>query len=364
MAGRILIFRLGSLGDTIVTLPALHLVARAFPDAERRILTNFPTSGKESSIGLVLGESGLAHGYLRYPIGLRRPGPLHRLSREIRAWRPDLMIYLTEPRGRLATWRDLAYFGYCGVTRIVGAPLRRDRAENRYLPERDLWESEAARLARCVARLGDARICAPESWDLGFTAEERRSADEALAGWPGAANFLAFSNGAKVQVKDWGDDNWRRVLTDLAPEHSGLGLALIGAADEAEAAGRLATCWPGPILNLCGHLAPRVSALVIARARAFLGHDGGPMHLAAAVGTRVAAVFSARAKPGVWFPHGEGHRIVYHRTPCFDCRLETCTAEKKACILSIEPGEVLDAARAVLAAGCYDGAPSQGKGAS
>ncbi len=352
MAGRILIFRLGSLGDTIVTLPALRLVARAFPDAERRILTSIPVSGKESPIALVLGKSGLAHGYMSYPIGLRRPGPLLRLSREIRAWRPDLMVYLTEPRGRLATWRDLAFFGYCGVRHVVGAPLRRDLAESRYLPELDLWESEAARLARCVARLGDARIDEPESWDLGFADAERRAAEEALAGWPGSGDFLAFSNGAKVQVKDWGDDNWHRVLVDLAADHPGLGLALIGAADEAAAADRLATSWTGPVLNLCGRLPPRVSALVMARARAFLGHDGGPMHLAAAVGTRVAAVFSARAKPGVWFPHGEGHRIVYHRTPCFDCRLETCTAMKKMCILSIEPGEVLDAARAVLAPGC------------
>ncbi len=34
---RVLIYRLGSLGDTLVALPALRLVARAFPNAERRI---------------------------------------------------------------------------------------------------------------------------------------------------------------------------------------------------------------------------------------------------------------------------------------------------------------------------------------
>ena len=35
-AERVLIYRLGSLGDTLVALPALHLTARAFPSAERR----------------------------------------------------------------------------------------------------------------------------------------------------------------------------------------------------------------------------------------------------------------------------------------------------------------------------------------
>jgi ADP-heptose:LPS heptosyltransferase len=43
----------------------------------------------------------------------------------------------------------------------------------------------------------------------------------------------------------------------------------------------------------------------------YLGHDSGPMHLAALAGTSCIAIFSARAKPGVWFPHGDGHRIFY-----------------------------------------------------
>ena len=37
-------YRLGSLGDMLVALPSLHLVARAFPEAERRMLTNFPVT--------------------------------------------------------------------------------------------------------------------------------------------------------------------------------------------------------------------------------------------------------------------------------------------------------------------------------
>ena len=38
---RVLVFRLGSLGDTVVALPSFPLVARAFPRAERRVLTSF-----------------------------------------------------------------------------------------------------------------------------------------------------------------------------------------------------------------------------------------------------------------------------------------------------------------------------------
>jgi hypothetical protein len=59
---RVLIFRLGSLGDTIVALPAFHLIARAFPDAERIVLTDEPRNAQESDPDGVLGvpESGAA----------------------------------------------------------------------------------------------------------------------------------------------------------------------------------------------------------------------------------------------------------------------------------------------------------------
>ncbi len=66
---------------------------------------------------------------------------------------------------------------------------------------------------------------------------------------------------------------------------------------------------PGPggmVINLCGGLTPRESAACFAKARAFLGHDSGPMHLADAVGTQcdcdlfgaesTAAVVSARQR--------------------------------------------------------------------
>ncbi len=72
----ILIYRLGSLGDTVVALPALKLVARAFPDAERWMLTNFSTSAKAAPMAAVLAGMGLVHGYIEYPIGMRSPRAL------------------------------------------------------------------------------------------------------------------------------------------------------------------------------------------------------------------------------------------------------------------------------------------------
>src|SRR5699024_8203330 len=62
----ILIYRHGSLGDTIVALPVLHAIARTFPTARRVILTKRRTNQKAAQMSEVLDGTGLVHGYIEY----------------------------------------------------------------------------------------------------------------------------------------------------------------------------------------------------------------------------------------------------------------------------------------------------------
>src|ERR1700690_3334902 len=119
---RVLIYRLGSLGDTVAALPCFHLIARAFPQAERRLLTNFPVHAKAPASAAVLGDSGLVHGYLRYTVGTRRVGELVRLGWQIRRFRPELLVYLMPARPLKNVRRDRLFFRAAGVRQIVGLP--------------------------------------------------------------------------------------------------------------------------------------------------------------------------------------------------------------------------------------------------
>src|SRR3569833_742025 len=122
-AQRVLIYRIGSLGDTIVALPCFHLIARKYPDAERILLTNFPVHAKAPASAAVLANSGLVHGYMQYTIGTRSPLQLLRLAAKIRQFRPDVLIYLMPPRAIDAVRRDSWFFKFGGaVKHIVGQP--------------------------------------------------------------------------------------------------------------------------------------------------------------------------------------------------------------------------------------------------
>lgn len=349
---RVLIYRLGSLGDTVVALPALHLIARAFPEAERRLLTNFPVNVKAPPAAAVLENTSLIHGYFRYAAGTRNPVELFPLWWELARWRPQVLVYLGAKRGIESARRDAAFFRICGIPRLIGVPLTEDMQQNRWQEKEQSLEPEAIRLSRNIAELGNANLDAPESWELHLTSAEYGKAAEVLqpvAGRP----LIVVSVGTKRQSKDWGRENWHTLLSMLARQYPNYALALLGSPEESEASEYAADGWrqyiaPSWAVNLCGCLSPRESAAVLARANIFLGHDSGPMHLAAAVQTPCVAIFSARNKPRVWFPYGKQHRVLYHRVDCWGCNLETCIIEKKKCLTSISPDEVLAQVLALL----------------
>ena len=343
---KVLIYRLGSLGDTVVALPCFHLIERVFPEAERVLLTNFPVHAKAPPAAAVLGDSGLVHGYMRYTVGTRRTDELLRLAWEIRRFRPDVLVYLMTARLSQQVRRDRWFFRLAGVRRMVGVPSD-EELKNRFDPATGLYETEASRLARTIAALGDAQVEEPANWSLRLTPEEREVANAALSPLAGRPTLMC-GPGTKMQAKDWGADNWRALLTQLQGQYPGYGLALVGAQEDVEVSEYAARNWTGAKVNLCGQLNPRETAAALEQAAVFLGPDSGPMHLAACAGVPCVIAFSARGLPGVWYPAGQQHQVIYHQTSCYGCDLETCIVEGRRCLTSITVAEMAAAVGRVL----------------
>lgn len=338
---RVLIYRLGSLGDTMVALPALRLVERTFPRARRLMLTNIPVHAKAPAASAILDGSGLVHEYISYPMHTRNAGELLKVWWKIRRFGPEVLIYMMPPRGPEAAARDSKFFRACGIGHVIGLPVG-ELASCRYDAETDLWEREASRLARCLAPLGHADIDELSSWDLGLTEAELQKAEWALASGKGRP-FLACGPGTKMQAKDWGRENWRALLEKTNEAFAEHALVLVGAAEDSEVSEYASARWRGPVVNLCGKLTPRETAAVLRQTEVFIGPDSGPMHLAAAYGVPCAIVFAARDLRGKWYPAGTGNRIVYHKVDCAGCLLEVCTEKRNVCLTSVSVNEMFAA---------------------
>jgi heptosyltransferase-3 len=207
---RVLIHRLGSLGDTVVALPCFQLIARVFPNAERKLLTNFPVHAKAPASASVLGNSGLVHGYMRYTVGTRNPLELLRLAQEIRRFGPDLVVYLMHIRPWKAVRRDRMFFRLAGVRRILGIAQEQEM-KFRFDDVSGLFEREPFRLARLIAELGDADPANLANWDLMLSEGERETAREAVRTL-GDGPLIVCGPGTKMPAKDWGPDNWQTLL--------------------------------------------------------------------------------------------------------------------------------------------------------
>ena len=310
---RILIYRLGSLGDTIVSLPCLHKIRDSFPDAERILLTNKPVSKAAPRMLDILRGSDLVHDAIEYEQQTRSPKVLAGLWLQIRRLRPEAMIYLATPRGTRVLARDLTFFRVCGISRVIGAPSTPDLMYNRVGPDGE-EEYECARLARCVSSLGPLDLDDPAQWRLGLTSRESEEAAQALAPL-GDRPFVAINMGTKSKVNDWGHDNWTALLTTLTRRFDDMHWVMVGAPSDTGRAEEIVSIRPSRMHNVCGKLSIRGTAAALSRARLFAGHDSGPLHLAAACAVPCVGVFSTINKPHKWYPYGQGHRVLYASGP-------------------------------------------------
>ena len=119
---RILVFRVGHLGDTVVALPALWAIREAFPHAHITLLSNHYSVSDRVSPNHVVPSEGLIDDYLNYPSNDRRnnvPGLLW-LWLLLRRRRFDTLVYLA-PRLRQprSVRRDLRFFKLAGIHHVL-----------------------------------------------------------------------------------------------------------------------------------------------------------------------------------------------------------------------------------------------------
>jgi ADP-heptose:LPS heptosyltransferase len=131
-------------------------------------------------------------------------------------------------------------------------------------------------------------------------------------------------------------------------------VALTGAAHERELIeriyGRLPRAARRRVLPLAGALPFEGFCALIEAADLTITNNTGPMHVAAAVKTPVAALFALTNPPEQWRPWRAPHRLLYHNVPCRICYSRVCPYEHE-CLHLVTPAMVIDAAADLLAGG-------------
>ncbi len=353
---KVLVFRPGSLGDTIVALPALWSLREHLCSAKVTHLYNIDRRNQHYATPRdVLNGSELVDQWLEYPLfdgqgRVSRAISRIRLFFNLRRSRFDAVIYLM-PRERREKQidRDIAFFKAAGVGMFFGVDhLRKNRFElfNRSAATR--VDNESTFLLNCLESDGFEPV-SPGDHDWLKISDIERSTVEAFR----ASQFeqsagrvlLAVSPGSKRPSRMWNEYHFLNVIKRLVREKNIFPI-FFGSTAEIDLCERIKQT-VGSGFNAAGKLSVRESAALLKICRLYLGNDTGTMHLAAAVGTPCVALFSAADRDGQWEPFGKGHKFFRRNVDCAGCRIDLCP-RANLCLELIAPSEVFEACLEVI----------------
>ncbi|MBO4630998.1 MAG: lipopolysaccharide heptosyltransferase II [Lentisphaeria bacterium] len=142
--------------------------------------------------------------------------------------------------------------------------------------------------------------------------------------------WIALAPGARWKTKQWPPEFFADCAGKIAERLPDLRFALLGSPAEQSLCSRVrdaASSAGMQLVDLCGKTSSGELVEVIRRASLLLCNDSGPMHLAAAVETPVAALFGP-TDPILTGPHGRNCRVIQPELDCIKCLRKRCETEK------------------------------------
>ncbi|MEM8911824.1 MAG: glycosyltransferase family 9 protein [Planctomycetota bacterium] len=348
---RILVFRIGQLGDSLIALPALWALKENFPGASMTLLCDVHPGAGFVGAASVYEGTGLFDDIVSYPVegGFQGAWKTLGLLRFLRQQRFDALAYLAPSlRTQRQTLRDRWFFKTARIRKLIGF---RGMPDYGSLQERPLprLPHEADHL---LHRLRSDGLDVPEPGrgrcDVNLTASDQAKVDQWVAIQPTQTQrpWLGIGPGSKMSAKLWPTERYAAVVSELIDDF-GVWPVVFGGPEDTAVGEQLIQGWRRGY-NAAGSLGLRASVAALGRCQVYLGNDTGTMHMAAASGTRCVAIFSSRDFPGKWDPYGNGHQILRTAIHCEGCMLTSCVEQQNRCLREIRVETVVSRARDVL----------------
>jgi len=318
-ARTILVMRYRFIGDTVLTVPFLRNLRSAYPDARIDLMLE-PFSGQVIEgcpyVDRVIPfELRTIHRYSKRTDRGKIAGNLHYWNM-IRKERYDAVFVL-----KRSLSSALLVWAAC-IPRRIGFATEGRRL---FLTDPVIYRNdqhEVENFLDCLRVIGaPVGSTALELWT---TPEQDRKVSTLFAGtgWKSGDLKVIIHAAASLPAKQWPLERFTSVMRELRDQFQAR-FVYTGAKSDSplyesiEASGRFSG------LNLCGVTSLRENIAVYRACDLFFGVDSGPMHMAAAAGVPVVALFGPTDERK-WGPWGEGHSVVSKHLACHPCKPHKC----------------------------------------
>ncbi len=330
---RILIVKPSSLGDIIHSLPVLWLLRKQYPDAHigwvvKEIWKNILTGNPLLDEVIVL-KKGI-HGFFSAIIDIRRM----RYDTVIDLqglFRSGIISILSGVKERIgfSNARELAHMFY---NTKIAVPREVMHAVDRYL------------LSISVQVRDDIGHRGPH-FPLYIDIDDAEWAREFLVknNLINVKPVIAINPSARWEKKRWSTTAYAALITRLIQELKA-GIIILGSKEDIPVAEEISPLVRGKHAVATGMTSLKTLSALLARVDLLVTNDSGPMHIAAALGTPVVALFGP-TDPRLTGPYGNGHIVIRKDMECSPCLRRPCVHGRPLCMEAITVEEVAEAVK-------------------
>jgi heptosyltransferase-1 len=339
----ILMVKLSAIGDVIHTLPALNAIKSHFPDAHITWLV------EEDAASLVEGHEALDRVLVskrkRWMRGLRSSSffstisEIYRFIKALRDTHYDMILDFQ------ALLKSGVLIAFARGRRKIGFGKGLEHMEHSYIflneriPAVDMEIHALSRGMMFIEALGIPSNTV--EYKLPVSSHDYEKVEDLMTtyGLLGAKTLIAINPVAKWETKLWANKKFSQ-LADMLIHRYDAKIVFTGGPDDCPTIQDIMAAMKGHAVNLAGHTTLKMLAALYEKMVFVVSTDTGPMHMAAAVGTPVVALFGPTA-PWRTGPFGTGHQIVRAEPECSPCFKRECKTID--CMEQISVQQVVDA---------------------
>ncbi|KVG01834.1 glycosyl transferase [Burkholderia vietnamiensis] len=352
-ARRILCVRLDSLGDVLMTTPALRALKDGGRGRQLTLLTSRSGAALAGHLPMVDDVWTYDAPWVKHPEARGDPVADLDMVDRLLAGRFDAAVIFT-----VYSQSPLPAAMMCW---LAGIPLRLAHCrENPYelltdrVPETEPESHVRHEVARQLALVRSIGATTSD-WRMAFEPGDAarralharlRAALQRLGGPrdPARARWLVVHPGASAASRRWPAERFGEAAARLAPLFDGI--AVTGSASERALVEAVCERAGPRAVPLAGALPLGELGALIEMADLLLSNNSGPVHLAAALGTPVVDLYALTNPQHT--PWRVPHRVLNVDVPCRNCYRSVCDQPGHPCLLGVSVDDVVAATHALL----------------
>jgi len=323
---KILIYRIGTLGDNITAIPSIYNIIESYPDTKIDLLCSGGGNSVLSMDNII--DDTYFNTIINYDNYSKKD-----LINKLKNNKYDLVIELPNNLSTLfRNLRNMIFFRFfIDIKSGFGWKVSTIKLFKRLQDRCMIFDNEINRLQK-ILKENKLKVNSTK-----FILKTIDNEEELYKKYNIIENEnIAIVVGAKRAQNRWSIEYFQELIDYIIDKE--YNVYVIGGKEDLEISSKLNK--NSNLFDLCGELTPLESASILKKCKLTITNDTGPMHLSYAVGTQTLALFSARDFKNKWYPPEE--KNIVFRDNDIECRIclsENCLDNK--CMQNIKPKQII-----------------------